>query len=100
MLVTISKLGTDGAGGYIDGRVCQGPLRIGDTFSMMIGHDKRLEDGLWIPMDTGAPVAITLRVSKLTAYARDLDVIEEGLTCRIHLTGSGFELLTEGRLLK
>jgi hypothetical protein len=69
------------------GRCYKGPLRVGGTFTSF-------ED------ETGSTHLVRLEVTRIEAYRRELDEIDEGLTARLTLRGDGAALVQEKGALR
>jgi hypothetical protein len=68
------------------GRCYKGPLRVGGVFTLFE------EEG-------GTAHVVRLEVLQIEAYQRELDEIDEGLTARLTLHGSGGQLVKERGIL-
>jgi len=71
---------------YVIGRCYQGPLRVGDVFQRFVTAD-------------GTELSVHLKVEGIQAYQHDFESIDEGLTARLRLAGSGTESLADGGVL-
>jgi hypothetical protein len=67
------------------GRVYQGPVRVGDTFTSLTASGSRHE--------------IELRVDGLLFYGKPVPDVHESETAEITLSGKGTELVTAGVVL-
>ena len=100
MMMTIEKIGSDEHGTFIDGRVCRGPLRLGGAFACIIGFDKTWNGQDWVKVDPGPPVTISLKIIRIEAYRKTFETIDAGMTCRVHLEGTGLDRLAEGKMIE
>jgi hypothetical protein len=68
------------------GRVYEGPVQLGDTFTELTAADARRE--------------VTLRVDALLFYGKPVPDVHPGETAEIVLSGKGTELVTAGAVLR
>lgn len=69
------------------GRCHKGAIRVGSTFTSF-------------RCEVGSTHAVHLEVVEIEAYKRILQDIDEGLTARLTLRGSGWQLLDESGVLE
>lgn len=85
----------EGATLVVKGRCLEGPIRTRDVFTATYGLDDPRSD-------TPARVdeaPVLLRIEKISAYRRDFDEIDPGLTARLELVGVGLAEVKAGRVL-
>jgi hypothetical protein len=62
------------------GRCYRGPLKLGVVFTSF-------ED------ESGTMHSVRLKITRIEAYRRELDELDEALTARLHLRGDGLEIV-------
>jgi hypothetical protein len=87
----VGNLSVDGEFRVIEARCIHGPIRIGDCFNTI--YTTKLNPD-WTLTWTLLSGAIDLRVERLETYGKTMDTIDEGLTLKAWVSGSGLENLT------
>ena len=98
---TVERLILEDDRAFIDGRICGLPLRVGDTFTKVFGHNQRWDRDTdeWIAVDPSPVHTISLVIRSIESYRRMWDELSTGMTARVEVTGTGLDKLSESRLV-
>jgi hypothetical protein len=81
------------------GRIHRGPLRLGDTFSVLFRYlPNQTPDGYGPFVKTGEQ-SVSIKVMGIRAYQRSFDELEEGMTAELELAGDDAKALKQGDVL-
>jgi len=97
---TIHRLTMDGGKALVDGRVCESPIRIGDVFTTIRGHEQCWDGKNWIPANPKPIEVVRLVVVSIESYGRSWDELLTGMTARLLVAGEGLDKMLEGRILE
>jgi hypothetical protein len=93
IVFTVERLTQEDGCAFVDGRVCESAIRVGDVFSKVYGHKQ------WVDVDPGPTHAVRLVIQSIYSYRRLWGELSPGMTARLKLTGDGLERLSEGMIL-
>lgn len=77
----IHAVETNDSVALVDGRLCEGPLKVGHLFNRSFSSVEA-----WQKREDGVPCALV--VQRIEAYQHTLDELSAGMTARLWLVGS------------
>ena len=81
---------------HLMGRCCDFPIHVGDSFEVVYAATKSV--GRDYP-GLGAAGRVKLRVERIEAYQRQLEMLGEGMTGMIDVRGEGLDRVEPGAVL-
>jgi hypothetical protein len=79
----------------VAGRLLQGPIRIGDEFTLAYQFANVMKEDFRHVNE----VPVSLRIDTIVAYRRELPDLYDGMTARLTLSGEGGRVLSRGWVL-